>query len=193
MRRTALLALPLLALTATPSGAAPSVGAQNAVTVGFAVPTAGGKLTVQLVGTLPSSTSTATEPRVRVLVIAPDGSKSRYTAALKPGELQVGNGGATLTTRLGSLPLRVVWVARYEHGTVSLGAVGDALPGMAGSPFLGEGGDADATVRLGRATCKTADGIIGTAVRADADASSYGAPLSQALRGLSPAECFRTR
>ena len=187
MRRTALLALPLLALTVVPAGAAPAVGAERAVYAHFVVPSGSHSLDVTVVGTLPSATSTATEPRLRVLVRAADGAKSRYTAALQPGELQIADTSASLTTRLGALPVRIVWGATRSHGTVSVGSAADPVPGQGGSPFAGEGGDAIAYVKLGRATCRVTDALLGTNLRADADAASYGGPLAQAFPGLTPA------
>ena len=160
------LAVPLLAPLAQ---AAPTGGLQQAATATVDVtPEHGKPFQLNLEATLPTAASNAV-PTLRVTVVA-DGTSTDYRTALAPGAFTMGNGRAELTTKLGSLPVKVVWVENHYSVAVN------AAQATAGTGAL-------AQLRLGTARCEDGTAIMGNAVTQDA--SQTAASTATALQGVS--------
>jgi hypothetical protein len=172
----------LLAATALPlhASAAPAVGVEQAASAQFDLRTAGGAVSqVQLLASVPTRASTGAAPLLRVVVEAPDGTVTRYSAAVPASAVTVGTDAAMLRTTLGGVPLSVRWTLSQYEVVVSFGDAAAAADKQGG--WTGGGQGAVAQVALGAVRCSVS-GWLGDAVAHDT--AEYGAPTASALRGV---------
>ncbi len=173
----------LLAATAFPldAGAAPAVGLEQAASAHFDLRDAKGAVSsVQLLATVPTKASTAATPMLRAVIKAPDGTVTRYSAALPTSAVTIAAETATLRTTLGGVPLAVRWTLREYVLVVSFGDAAGAVDKQGG--WSGAGKGAMAQISLGSVRCSI-DGWMGNV--AAHDTAEYGAPTASALRGVS--------
>ena len=171
----------VLAATAFPfhASAAPAVGLEQAASVQFDLRTASGAVShVQLLASVPTKASTAATPMLRAVVQAPDGTVTRYSAALPASAVTVGADAATLRTSLGGTPLSVRWTLEQYDVVVSFGDAAGAVDKQGGWSGAGQGAKADVT--LGSVRCAVSGWLGDVATH---DTAEYGAPAATALRG----------
>ena len=182
MRRTLLLTTLAAGLCAGQAQAAPTVGVEKAAFATFRVTTATQQVfDVRVLASLPDVNAGTGTPKVRVVVLTADGKRSLHSATLPASAVSVTDAGASLTTRIGSLPLSVTWTTEDYVVAASFGDAAGEGTSVAG--FVAAGNGARASVQLGSARCTDTTGIVGRAL--GHDTGEYGAPLAQALRGLS--------
>ena len=105
----------------------------------------------------------------------------RYSADLPTSAVTVTDTTASLQASMGGVPLRISWTLdRYSY-VIAFGDASSAAGGYGGWTAGGQG--AHSEIRFGGATCRSEDGLIGTAV--GHDSAAYGAALGTAFRGTS--------
>lgn len=184
MRRLAAVSV-LAALAIVPHAfAAPVTGVDEGAGAGVVLTTAGGqRYELRILATLATRASTATAPKLRVLLLE---SGTKRSGDLSASGFTMRGGTATLSARLGDVPLRVVWQVNENTAAASLVEAGSDLESSDGWTVAGKGGSAQVT--LGAVRCTTNAAVIGTVVAHDTD--GYGGPLTQGLGlTLSGARC----
>ena len=183
MRRTvALAALAALALAPVAS-AAPAVGPESGSAVQFRLTTRAGDYTVSLLASVPASGGA---PVLRLRLLSAGGDATRFSGSLPPSALVTQDGVTRLSTRLGSVPLAVVFHPQAPVVTVSFGNVDSDNELAEGWAIAGNGGAADIT--LGGVRCTVT--LMATGTAAVVDSGSYGRPLGAPFRvALNRARC----
>jgi hypothetical protein len=177
VRRAALVTAPLLAALAVPAGAAPT-----------AAPAQGATASVDLVGggkvqrlALLVTTPQQGRPQLRLRLTPPSGAVQRWYGELAPSAVtstgDALDGTTTLRTRVGGVPLVVVWSIEPGALMVSTGNLDGDDASAEGWSMVGPGGTVDVT--LGSARCRVEMGAVGPAVTYDTN--GYGRPLSTRL------------
>jgi hypothetical protein len=165
----------LLALAFAPlASAAPNVGPESGAGTQFRLTTRAGVYTVSLLAGTPAGGGA---PVLRVRIQSSAGSAKRFAGALPATALVTRGGTTTLSTRFGSLPLRVAFHPQTPVVAASFGDVDSDNGLAAGWVIAGNGGTAD--VALGGVRCTVAFMVIGTATVVDS--GSYGRPPATAL------------
>ena len=179
MRRTLVLTALAAGLLAPHAQAAPTATVDKAALASFRVTTPSKQVyELDVLAALPRAPGGT--PVVRLSVVAPDGSRSLYSAAVPASDLAVTDTAASVRTSVGTLPLTLSW-------TVDSGAVAAGFGDVSGNDthsegWLTAGNGAHASIRIGTATCTTGDGIVGNATSHDTDGA--GAPAAAALQGV---------
>ena len=174
MRRTLALSV-LAALAVAPlASAAPTAGPESGSALDFRVTTRTGAHTVSLLASAPAAGGA---PVLRVRLVSPSGTVTRFSGPLASSALVTAGGVTRLSTRLGGTPLTVVFHPMTPEVTVSFGHLdsdGEAAEGWA---IAGNGGTADVT--LGAVRCTVT--LMATGTATVVDSGSYGRPLSTPL------------
>jgi hypothetical protein len=159
-----------------PAQAAPNAAVEDGAAIFVTLATAQGRYDLDLLASTPRDGGA---PRVRISLVPEGGSaEHRLYGELADSALTRNGDVITLQTRVGSLPVRVVWRARQYTGAVSFGRHGDNGSSIAGWEISGVMGDPQVT--LGRTRCAGhVSSAVGTAVTYDD--GGYGVPLARGL------------
>jgi hypothetical protein len=172
------VSLAVLAAASTTATAAPSAGQGDGAAVHLQLVTGGRLQQLALLVTTPSQGPA----QLRVRLVSDTGRVTRLYGELPSGAVTTtgdpaSNGTTTLRTRLGRLPLTVVW--RIEPGAVAVSmgmhdSDGDTAEGWS---VAGASGPVD--VRLGTTRCRIDNSVVGPAL--SYDTTGYGRPLASGL------------
>ncbi len=181
--RRALVLSACAALALPPAAeAAPAVGAEDAAYSAITLRTSSGRVfDVQLLASRPTAVSSATTALLRVVVTARGGASQRFSAELPLSSVAVRGSTAQLRATLGGVPLVVSWGSQQYSYTVAFGDASSAAGGQGG--WTAGGSTASSTIRLGSTTCRSTQGLIGTAI--GHDTAAYGAAVGAAFGGAS--------
>ena len=175
MRRSLALSALLAVALAPLASAAPTVGPESGTATEFRLTTRAGVYTVSL---LASTSAVGGAPVLRVRIAPSAGAAKRFAGVLPATALVTRGGSTTLTTRFGSLPLRVAFHPQTPVVAASFGNVDSDNELAEGWAIAGNGGTAD--IAFGAVRCTVSFMVTGTATVVDS--GSYGRPLTTALR-----------
>jgi hypothetical protein len=150
------------------------VGPESGSAVQFRLTTRAGDYAVSLLASVPAAGGS---PVLRLRLLPAAGDATRFSGALAPSALVTKGGVTRLSTRLGSVPLAVVFHPQTPVVTVSFGNVDSDNELAEGWAIAGNGGTADVT--LGGVRCTVT--LMATGTAAVVDSGSYGRPLSAPL------------
>ena len=174
MRRVlALFALAAVALAPLAS-AAPTAGPESGSATQFRLTTRAGVYTVSLLASTPAAGGA---PVLRMRLLSGAGDAKRFAGTLQAGALVTRGGTTTLSTRFGSIPLRVAFHPQTPVVTVSFGNVDSDNEVAEGWAIAGSGGTAE--VALGAVRCTVT--LMATGTATVVDSGGYGRPLATAL------------
>lgn len=169
MRRAlALSALAVIAF-APMTSAAPMAEPQSGSATQFRIITRSGPYTISL---LASSPTTGGAAALRVRLESSSGQVTRFVGALPASSLVTSGGVTTLRTRVGSVPLSVVFRPESPVVTVGFGNLESDDEKTSGWVIAGNGGTADVT--LGGMRCTVTLMATGSATVLDSGSSGRG-------------------
>jgi hypothetical protein len=171
VRRTLVLSVLTAVAVAPVASAAPAVGPEQGSAAQFRLTTKAGVYTVSLLASRPAAGGA---PVLRVRLLSSTDQATRFAGEL-PASALVTQGTVTrLSSRLGSVPLTVVFHPEAPVVTVSFGNVDSGDDHAEGWAIAGNGGTAEVT--LGGVRCSVT--LMATGTATVVDTGSYGQPLS---------------
>jgi hypothetical protein len=174
------LVVPLVALAALAqvAHAAPTAGPAFGAATHLDVVAGGGTWDLMVLATAPAQGA----PQLRLRLTSPGGTVERLYGELPAGALTTTGSPTTtqrtvLSTRVGGVPLTVVWTSVQGSLSVDGGAHDFDSGSGAGWSVTGQGGDVD--LALGSMRCRLSFGVEGEAVAYGT--ADYGRPLAAGL------------